>query len=375
MPSNAKAQDPNGPDGEVRRGRSALTNPSGRFETLNRVAFGPDGYGPDGLSPDEQGPAPQTVLRAEKVRSILSHNDSPDVGFSQSINPYRGCEHGCIYCYARPSHGYIGLSAGLDFETKIFHKSNAPEVLVSQLNKPKYRPQVTVIGANTDPYQPAERQLKLTRRLLEIHWQYRHPVSLITKSALVLRDLDVLAKLAAHKLTSVCISITSLRSDLSSTMEPRASSPHRRLEAIRQLEANGIPVQVLVAPVIPALSDPELESILESVAQAGAKRANYILLRLPHEVKDLFRDWLKVHFPLQAERVMHLQKQMRGGRENDPNFGTRMSGTGLYADVLRRRFELSVRRLGLNRVTYPLTTELFRVPGRAVQQVLPFAKP
>ena len=356
-----------------RRGRSALSNPDGRFESIRREALAEDlAYegqeGSDGHVPI----SPETILRSERARTILTKNQSPDVLFDQSLNPYRGCEHGCIYCYARPSHSYIGLSAGLDFETRIFHKENAPELLAAELRRPNYKPRVTVVGANTDAYQPAERQLQLTRSLLETFWEFRHPIHLITKSALVIRDLDILTKMARLNLVAVAVSLTSLRPDIASTMEPRAAAPHRRLDTIRALSDADIPVQVMVAPVIPGLTDAELEMILESAAHAGARRAAYVLLRLPHEIKDLFREWLRCHFPLQADRVLHQIHAMRNGKDNDARFGSRMRGTGIRADLLERRFALAVRRLGLNRVGFGTTAEHFRVPGKVVQQELPF---
>ena len=356
------------------RGRSALSNPVGRFEGIAREGFWDD-FQAAGGDPDCGGMpmSPATVLRSERARAVLTRNQSPDVPFDQSLNPYRGCEHGCIYCYARPSHSYIGLSAGLDFETRIFHKANAAEVLRAELSRARYRPTVTVIGANTDAYQPAEKELALTRSLLGTFYEFRHPVSLITKSALILRDRDLLQKMARLNLVQVAVSVTSLRPDIASAMEPRAATPHRRIETIRGLSEAGIPVQVLVAPVVPGLTDSEIEAVLKAAAQAGAARAAYILLRLPHEIKDLFREWLSTHFPLQADRVMHRISTMRAGRDNDPRFGSRMRGTGIHADLLKRRFDLAVRRLGLNRTVAALSLDHFRVPGRLVQQELPFA--
>ena len=340
------------------KGRGALSNPAGRFEKSD-VEKVHDGWYEEEL--------PQTIattVTPDRAKRVITTNDSPDIGFDYSINPYRGCEHGCIYCYARPSHAYMGLSAGIDFETRLFYKENAGKVLEQELAKPGYVPKPIMLGANTDPYQPVERDLRVTRSVLEVMARTRHPVSIITKSALVLRDLDLLADMAADGLATVSISITTLSADTKRTLEPRTASPQARLKAIRQLRAAGVPCGVMVAPVIPAITDHELESILEESAAAGARWAGYVLLRLPYEVKDLFRDWLNEHFPDRASHVMALINDMRGGRDNDPNFGSRMRGTGPVADLIRHRFALTCKRLGLGhmRRTTEQPTNLFRPP-------------
>jgi DNA repair photolyase len=310
--------------------------------------------------------APETVLTAVRAGKIISHNDSPDVPFDRSINPYQGCEHGCIYCYARPSHSYLDLSPGLDFETRIFYKSNAASQLVNEWEKSSYVCQPITIGANTDPYQPAERSLKLTRALLEEFHRYSHPVNIITKSHQVLRDIDLLADLAARRLCSVAISIPTLADSLKRVMEPRVPSAEARLKTIRQLVNAGIPVSVLVAPVIPALNDTEIERIIEAAAEAGAGQAHYIFLRLPHEVKTLFVEWLQTHFPQRANRVMSLVRQASGGRDYDYRFGHRQTGRGPYADMIGSRFRAACRRHELNEERYqkPLDCQQFKAPGR-----------
>ncbi|MCR9143533.1 MAG: PA0069 family radical SAM protein [bacterium] len=325
------------------RGRGALSNPDGRFESRRSGAFD-DGW-------DSRADFPEriaTTVRPEIVRRLISRNDSPDIPFDQGINPYRGCEHGCIYCYARPSHSYVGLSPGLDFETQIFAKKNGPEALERELRNPRYVPRVISIGANTDPYQPLERDLEITRDILKVLLRHRHPTAIITKSASVLRDLDLLQELAAMNLAQVHISVTSLKNSIARSMEPRASAPRRRLEAIRQLKAAGVPVGMMVAPIVPGLTDEELEHNLEAGAAAGATRAGYVLLRLPHELKSLFAEWLDQHFPERADRVLHLLRSMRGGEDNDPRFGSRMRGTGSQAQLIARRFEIAARINGLN---------------------------
>lgn len=304
-----------------------------------------------------------------QARSIVSANDSPDIPFDASINPYQGCEHGCIYCYARPSHAYIGLSPGLDFETEIHAKANAAELLEKTLSARGYRPQLIVLGGNTDPYQPAERELGITRAVLEVLERYRHPVSITTKSGLVLRDADILARMAGQGLARVYVSVTSLQNDIMRTLEPRAGAPSRRLVAIRGLREAGVPVGVLVAPVIPAITDMEMEAILEQAAAAGADSAAWILLRLPREVAGLFEEWLQAHYRLRARHVLSLLSQMRGGRLYDAAWGKRMSGTGAYADLLRQRFAMACRKNGLNRERAPLRTDLFAVPKPAAAQL------
>jgi DNA repair photolyase len=339
------------------KGRGTLSNPPGRFD-LTKLAPVDDGWyveeSPDTLA---------TTLEPDRAREVITTNNSPDVGFEQSINPYRGCSHGCTYCFARPSHAYMGLSPGLDFETRLFYKADAARVLEEQLARPGYVCKPIMLGANTDPYQPDERRLKVTRSILEVLARTRHPVNVLTKSALVLRDADLLGELAHHKLAGVAVSVTTLDNELKRTMEPRTASPQARLRAIAELRAAGIPCGVMAAPMIPALNDHELEQILAEAAAAGAQWAGYVLLRLPYEIKDLFREWLTEHYPQRAEHVMSLIREMRGGRENDPRFGTRMRGTGPYAQLLRERFRIACRRLGLNsgRDT-PLDTSLFTAP-------------
>jgi DNA repair photolyase len=320
------------------KGRGAADNPGGRFEKLERSRD-------DG---DRTEPHPQTVITLQRARSIISRNDSPDLPFSQSINPYQGCEHGCIYCYARPTHSYLGLSPGLDFETKLFAKENAAERLRAELSRPGYRPELISLGANTDPYQPAERKLRITRGILEVLWEFRHPVGIVTKGSLIERDLDLLAPMAAEGLVQVFISIGTLDGEIARTLEPRAAAPYRRVETVRRLSAQGVPCGVFVAPIIPFLNDKDMEAVLEAVAAAGARTASFTLVRLPWEVKDLFKGWLERHHPLKAAHIMARIRDMRGGRENDPEFGSRMKGEGQYAELLRRRFEVACRRLGLN---------------------------
>lgn len=352
---------------QAHKGRGALSNPAGRFEA-HQLEVVDDGWG--GLEQTQA--APETELRPEICRSIISTHDSPDIPFAQSINPYRGCSHGCIYCYARPSHAYVNLSPGLDFETKIFFKQGAAARLEEALRRPGYRCRVITIGANTDPYQPAERGLRITRQLLQVLLDYRHPVALITKSTLVLRDLDLLRALAARRLVSVVVTVTTLDPGLKRRLEPQAAAPAARLEAIRRLAAAGVPVNLMAAPMIPALNDCELERILEKGAQAGARRAGYVLLRLPHEVKTLFREWLAEHYPERAEHVMSLIRQARGGKDYDSRFGLRMRGTGVFADLLARRFAAACRRYGLNdeaRDPGALDTRQFRRPPRAGDQL------
>ncbi len=329
-------------DKRVIKGRGAVSSPEGRY--LENRHEGVD----DGWYREEESLLPPTQVSAEIPRRLISRNRSPDVPFDQSINPYRGCEHGCIYCYARPTHAYLDLSPGLDFETRIVYKAESARVLREELGRRGYRVSPITLGANTDPYQPLERRLRITRQILEVLSETRHPVSIITKGALVERDLDLLAPMAAQGLASVMVSITSLDHSIKRTLEPRAAAPEARLRVIARLREVGVPVGVLVAPVIPAITDAEMERILERAAAAGASRAAYIVLRLPHEVKDLFRAWLDAHYPLKAAHVMSLVQQMRGGRDNDPRFGARMRGEGEFATLLSRRFRLACRRLGLN---------------------------
>lgn len=342
-------------------GRGATGNPDNRYAAHSREACD-DGWG--GLDAE---PAPvRTELFIDSSRSVINYNDSPDVPFDRSINPYRGCEHGCVYCFARPSHAWLGLSPGLDFESRLFHKPDAPTLLRRELARPGYRCAPIALGINTDAYQPVERKLGLTRAIIEVLAEHGHPFSLVTKSALVERDIDLLAPLAADNLVHVAVSVTTLERPLARAMEPRAAAPERRLETIRRLAEAGVSVTVLAAPVIPFLNDHELEAILAAVRAAGAVDAGYVLLRLPHEVKDLFKDWLAVHVPLKAERVINRLRDCRGGKDYDSRFGRRMRGEGEYADLLARRFRLAHRRLGFPGAS-PLDCGRFKVPGRADQ--------
>jgi DNA repair photolyase len=348
-----------------RAGRGAVSNPPGRFEST-RAEAADDGWG----SLDEDLPPLATIVRPEPARSIITRNQSPDIGFDQSISPYRGCEHGCIYCYARPSHSYVNLSPGLDFETKLFYKENAAELLTRELAAPRYRCSPIMIGANTDPYQPIERDYRVTRSILEVLAKHRHPFSIITKSAMIERDIDVLAPLARDGLVHAAISVTTLSNRLKRALEPRTASPAARLRAIRRLSEAGIPVTVMVAPVIPVLTDAELERILAAAAEAGARSAAYVLLRLPYELKDLFREWLDEHEPLKAKHVISRMRAMRGGRDYDSRWEHRQSGDGEYAQLLARRFESACRRHGLNRRDEaPLRTDLFVPPGSGEPQL------
>ena len=336
-------------------GRGARTNASGRFERFAREAFD------DGWTEEEMRPL-ETVVTPELAKSIISTNDSPDISFDQSINPYRGCEHGCIYCYARPNHAYVGLSPGLDFETKLFVKANAAELLEKEFSRPRYRPKTIMLGGVTDIYQPIERGYGVTRSILEVMERWRHPVSLITKSQLVLRDIDILARLAERGLAKAAVSVTTLERRISRVMEPRAAAPHRRVEAIRALAEAGVPVTVMVAPIVPAINDTEIEAILEECAKAGATSAGYVVLRLPLEIKDLFREWLEKHFPDRKARVMALVRSMRNGLDYDPEWGKRQKGEGPYAKLIADRFATACRRLGLDKPRLPLDHTQFRRP-------------
>ncbi len=349
----------------ARKGRGAVGNIEGRFETRR---LRPEDYGWGAGGEEDAPPRLPTTVTPEKTRTILSRNDSPDIPFDRSINPYKGCEHGCVYCFARPTHSYLGMSPGLDFETKIFSKPEAARLLREELRRPGYRCDVIALGANTDPYQPVERDLNITRAVLEVLWEHRHPVGIVTKSSLVLRDLDLLAPMARQNLAAVFLSITTLDRELARTMEPRAAAPQRRLETIKALSDAGVPAGVLASPMIPGLNDKELESILEAAAAAGARTAGYILLRLPHEVKEIFSEWLATHYPLKAGHVLSLVRQTHGGRLYDIEFGTRMKGNGPYAELLRRRFETASRRLGLLKRDLDLDVTQFRVPPRAGDQ-------
>lgn len=339
-------------------GRGSLSNPEGRFEARHREAFD-DGWD----IPEEPLPPLETTVTPDPARSIISRNDSPDIPFRQSINPYRGCEHGCIYCYARPSHAYLNLSPGLDFETRLFYKEHAAERLEEELRRPGYQCSPITLGANTDPYQPVERKLKVTRSILEILQRFHHPVSIITKSTLITRDLDILRDMAQENLASAMISITTLDDSLKRSLEPRAPSAWARLKALEALARNQVPSGVMTAPIIPMINDADMEHILQHAANAGAQCAGYVLLRLPYEVKDLFREWLSVHFPDRAEHVMSLIRQSRGGKDYQSEFGARMRGSGAYADLIARRFSLACRRFGLTRGReLRLNTGLFRAP-------------
>jgi len=352
----------------ARKGRGALSNRTGRFEPAATVAFD-DGWESLAADAADDAPAPRTILHPDRARRIIARNDSPDVPFDRSINPYRGCEHGCVYCFARPTHAYLGLSPGLDFETRLFYKPAAAEILDKELSAPGYKPAQMALGANTDPYQPAERRLELTRKVLEVLAAYEHPVGIITKSALVLRDRDILAPMAAANLASVCVSVTTLDRDLARIMEPRAAAPARRLETIRRLTEAGIPVAVLVSPILPAINDHEIEAILEAAAEAGATRANTILLRLPGEIAGLVEEWLRAHFPDRADRALNLLRSCRGGALYDPRFGKRMRGQGPYADLIGSRFAKACRRHGLNERRWDLDLTRFRRPPRPGDQL------
>jgi DNA repair photolyase len=348
---------------ERRRGRGTASNASGRYEPLARVAFDDGWQGFDDLPPFK------TSVSVDSTRKIITRNDSPDIGFDRSINPYRGCEHGCVYCFARPTHAYLGLSPGLDFESKLFIKPNAPELLERELSAPGYVPKIMAIGTNTDPYQPIERRYKIMRRILEVLERAGHPVGIVTKSTLVLRDLDILTRMAKQDLVKVAISVTTLDAKLARVMEPRAPTPPRRLDALRQLARAGVPSTVMVAPIIPALNDAEIERILDAAAAAGVRHARYALLRLPLEVRDLFREWLIENFPDRYRHVFKLIRGMRGGKDYDPTFGKRMTGTGPAAWMIGRRFELACARLGLNTSTFKTTAQHFRPPRPAAEQL------
>ncbi|HEX5488264.1 MAG TPA: PA0069 family radical SAM protein [Rhodanobacteraceae bacterium] len=348
------------------KGRGAASNSEGRFESVRHHAED-DGWQSALL--DEAAPRPRTEVTGERARSVITRNDSPDIAFEQAMNPYRGCEHGCIYCFARPSHGYLNLSPGLDFETKLRAKTNLAEVLRAELAKPGYVPRPINIGSNTDPYQPIEKKWRLTRAALEVLVEARHPCTIVTKNALVERDLDLLAPMAREKLVQVFVSVNSLDNRLAAKLEPRASAPHRRLQVVRALVGAGVPVGVLVAPIIPALNDRDIEAVLERAAEAGANMAGYTVIRLPWELKGLFREWLAIHVPQRAEHVMSLIRQMNGGRDYDSDFRTRMHGQGPFAELLRKRFEVARRRHGLVRArTLQLDGTRFTPPRKSTPQ-------
>ncbi len=345
------------------RGRGAKINLSGRFEAFSRSLFD------DGWQGLEDLPPFKTQVFEERPKTIIARNESPDISFDRSINPYRGCEHGCAYCYARPTHAYMGLSPGLDFESKLFAKPNAAELLRAELSAKGYVPRTIALGANTDAYQPIERERRITRGILEVLSEFNHPVGIVTKSALVTRDIDILGPMAKKGLVKVALSITTLDRKLARAMEPRAATPPKRLEAIEQLTAAGIPTVVMVAPIIPAVNDSEIEAILKTAYTAGAREAGYVMLRLPLEVRDVFKDWLQAALPERAAKVMSLVKSVRDGKENDSTFGRRQVGTGPYAWTIGRRFELACQRLGFNLTKVKLSTEHFRRPPQPGEQL------
>ena len=337
----------------------------GRFEAVARERFD-DGWS----GADDELPPPKTTVTVERAKTVLQRQDSPDLSFEYSLNPYRGCEHGCIYCYARPSHGYLNLSPGLDFETRLFAKPEAAQLLRAELAKPVYRCSPIALGVNTDAYQPIERELKITRQILEVLAECRHPVSIVTKSALIERDLDLLGRLAQDGLVQVFISVTTLDAEVARKLEPRAASPRRRLQAMRALNESGVPCGVFVAPVIPFLTDAQMENVLQAAHAHGARAAAYTLLRLPYELRDLFKGWLATHYPLKAEHVMSRLREMRGGKENDSEFGSRFTGQGLFSQLLAQRFRLACERLGLGWPEAGLDTTKFVRPNRGGQQSL-----
>lgn len=348
----------------LRKGRGAVSNRDGRFEPYRHYAID------DGWSRDEQPPRLATQIIHDTSRSVIARNNSPDVPFAQSVNPYRGCEHGCVYCFARPTHCYLGMSAGLDFETKLLVKADVVELLRAELTNPRYQCQTLAFGTNTDPYQPIEREFLLMRGILELLVETGHPAGIVTKSSLIERDIDLLQELARRQLVSVTVSVTTLDHALARRLEPRAAAPRRRLKTIETLAAAGVPVGVNVAPIIPVLTDSELETILQHAAAAGARRAAYIMLRLPWEVSELFQEWLRCHYPLKAEHVMSVIRQLRGGKDNDPEFGSRRRGTGPFADLVEQRFAQASKRFGLNRDRGgELVTTLFRRPAGAQQEL------
>jgi DNA repair photolyase len=349
--------------GDRRRGRGAQSNASGRYEPLARIAFD------DGWQSLEEMPPFKTTVTIDSTRKIITHNNSPDISFDRSINPYRGCEHGCIYCFARPTHAYLGLSPGLDFESKLFVKPDAPKLLERELCAPGYMARTIAIGTNTDPYQPIEREHQVMRRILEVLDRCGNPVGIVTKSALIVRDLDILSRLAQRNLVKVALSVTTLDGKLARVMEPRAPTPARRLDTLRQLVAAGIPASVMVAPIIPGLNDAEIERILDSAAAVGVKQAGYVLLRLPLEVRDLFREWLMANFPDRYQHVFKLIRETRRGKDYDSTWGKRMTGGGPIAWMIGRRFELACEKLGFNQTRTPLTTEHFQPPRRASEQL------
>ncbi|MGO8922417.1 MAG: PA0069 family radical SAM protein [Xanthobacteraceae bacterium] len=363
LPSTPAGEMGTAVDRERRRGRGTASNAAGRYEPLARVAFD------DGWQGLEQLPPFKTTVTVDATRKIITHNDSPDISFDRSINPYRGCEHGCVYCFARPTHAYLGLSPGLDFESKLFMKPNAAELLERELSAPGYSPKTIAIGTNTDPYQPIERRYQIMRRILEVLDRAGHPVGIVTKSALVLRDLDILTRMAKRDLVKVAISVTTLDPKLARLMEPRASTPPRRLGALRELVKAGVPASALVAPVIPAINDAEIERILEAIAETGVRHAGYVLLRLPLELKDLFREWLIENFPDRYRHVINLIRETHGGKDYVSTFGKRMTGSGPIAWMIGRRFEVACERLGFNLTSVKTTTEHFKPPRPSAEQL------
>ena len=346
------------------KGRGFVSNAGSRFLTRQNEAVD-DGWYRD---PEEDASRPATEIFIDTSKTILTRNASPDIPFNVSINPYKGCEHGCAYCYARPTHAYLDLSPGLDFETRIYARPDAAKLLRQAFDRPAYRPEVIALGANTDPYQPVERKLNITRQILEVMQQYRHPVTIVTKSSLIERDIDILADMAQCGLAGVAVSVTSLNKELCRRLEPRATAPQRRLQTIRRLTEHGIPVAVLFAPVIPMLNDNEIESVLTAIHDAGARSASYVMLRLPHEVKQLFQEWLQIHYPLKAKRIMNIVRDMRGGKDYDARFGTRQTGEGNYAELFAQRFQLRCKKLGINITTTALDTSQFTAEaGRDAQ--------
>ncbi|MCA3562845.1 MAG: PA0069 family radical SAM protein [Methylocystis sp.] len=351
-------------DPDLRRGRGSATNRGGRYETYVRMAED------DGWGSMMERPAFKTETMIERAKSIITRNGSPDLSFDRSVNPYRGCEHGCAYCFARPSHAHMGLSPGLDFETRLFAKTNAAELLERELSAADYEPRTIAIGTNTDPYQPIERQHRIMREVLEVLARLNHPVGIVTKSALVTRDIDILAPMAAKGLAKVAISVTTLDRSLCRDLEPRAATPEKRLDTIRQLSSAGIPVTVLNAPIIPGINEAEIEAVLEAAKAAGASDAGYVLLRLPLEVRDIFREWLLDHAPGKLRHVMSLVQSTRGGKDYDSRWGHRQTGTGPYAWMVGRRFQMAADRLGFNRKRLKLRTDLFAKPARSGDQLM-----
>ena len=359
----AEPVDPLTPLRRLERGRGATFNPSNRYRRDERSVDD------DGWTREDDPPPPLvTTVTIQRSRTIIARNESPDIAFDRSINPYQGCEHGCVYCFARPTHAYHDLSPGLDFESRLFAKPDAADLLRQELAKPGYACAPMALGTNTDPYQPIEREWKITRSVLALLGECEHPFTIVTKSALVERDIDIIAPMAAKRMARVFLSITTLDKTLARTLEPRAAAPHRRLQAVAALAQAGIPTGVMVAPIIPQMNDKDLEAILEAAANAGAQHAGWVILRLPLEVAPLFRDWLATHHPLRAKHVMSLVRQIHGGRDYDSTFGKRQTGAGVYSELIRKRFEVACKRFGLNEEREPLDTTKFRPPRIATRQ-------